>query len=104
MHLHKTPPLQRASGITKAALVFLATTPLASIFAQTAPATPAKPGDEIISLEAFVSTGTRFNNRTVTESPVPIDVISRNEITSGGYTETAQILQTLIPPFNSPRP
>src|SRR5882757_6084789 len=97
MHSRQTTTLRRVSGLTTTALVFLTTAALNPLFAQTTPAAPAKPADEVIQLEAFVSTGTRFNNRTVTESPVPIDLITRNEITAGGYTETAQILQTLVP-------
>jgi outer membrane receptor for ferrienterochelin and colicin len=61
-------------------------------------------GDEPIKLEAFVSTGTRFNNRTVTESPVPIDIVTSNDINQGGYTETSQAIQALVPSFNFPRP
>src|SRR5687768_5780736 len=49
--------------------------------------------DEPIKLEAFVSTGTRFNDRTVIQSPVPIDIITAAELTQGGYTETSQMLQ-----------
>src|SRR5207237_3325493 len=39
-----------------------------------------------------------------TASPVPFNVITRDELTTGGYTETAQVLQTLVPSFNFPRP
>jgi iron complex outermembrane receptor protein len=110
MHLHQPITAARASrrafraskAATIAALVFLP----AAAFAQTTPATtvaPAKP-EEIITLEPFVSTGTRFNNRTVTDSPVPIDLIMRSEIISSGYTESAQILQSVVPSFNFPRP
>ena len=60
--------------------------------------------DSVVKLEAFVATGSRFNNRTVTESPVPIDVVSGAELQRGGYTETAQMLQAQIPSFNFPRP
>src|SRR4051812_6101376 len=83
---------------------------IAPAFGQTpAPAAPSPASattaaEEPLKMEAFVSTGTRFNNRTVTESPVPIDVITRAEMTTGGYTETSQILQTLVPSFNYPRP
>ncbi|MCX6953785.1 MAG: TonB-dependent receptor [Verrucomicrobia bacterium] len=70
--------------------------------AQTAPASTGK--DNPVQLERFVSTGTRFSDRTVAESPVPIDIITAAEINAGGYTETAQILQTLVPSFNYPRP
>ncbi len=60
--------------------------------------------DEPIQLEAFVSTGTRFNDRTVIESPVPIDVVTSAELQQGGYTEVSQMLQALVPSFNFPRP
>lgn len=80
-------------------------------FAQTAPAAPADNSDRVgvakdsvVKLEAFVATGSRFNNRTVTESPVPIDVISGSELSKGGYTETAQMIQSQVPSFNFPRP
>ena len=40
----------------------------------------------------------------MTQSPVPIDVISGTEMTQGGYNETSQMLQANIPSFNFPRP
>lgn len=55
-------------------------------------------------MDPVVSTGTRFNDRTVVESPVPIDVILASELQQGGYTEVAQMLQALVPSFNFPRP
>lgn len=55
-------------------------------------------------MATFVATGTRFNDRTVTQSPVPIDVVSRSDLRSGGYTETNQMLQALIPSYSFPRP
>ncbi len=60
--------------------------------------------DDVVELTAFVATGSRFNDRTVTDSPVPIDVISRGDLEKGGYTETSQMLQALVPSFNFPRP
>ena len=95
---HTTNPNRALRPLLLAALSSLGAS---SAFAQAASAAAA---DQPIKLEAFVSTGTRFSNRTVTESPVPIDVITRNDITTGGYTETAQVLQTLVPSFNFPRP
>lgn len=75
------------------------------MLAQTAPATPAAPkkADEAIVMEAFVSTGTRFNDRTVTDSPVPIDVVSAADLKLTGFSESAQILQRLVPSVNFPR-
>jgi len=73
--------------------------------AQSIPPAPAiKTADGAIALDAFVTLGTRFEQRTVAESSVPIDVISQREIRQGGYTEVAKILQTQIPSFNNPHP
>ncbi|MEO7274401.1 MAG: TonB-dependent receptor [Vicinamibacterales bacterium] len=38
------------------------------------------------------------------EKAVPVDIISSEEIASSGYTETAQVIQSLAPSFNFPRP
>ncbi len=88
----------RRSGASAFVLLALAT----SLAAQTAPA-PAAPPQEVVQLEAFVATGTRFSDRTVTESPVPIDVVVAAELKQGGSTETNQLLQALVPSFNFPR-
>ncbi len=85
---------------TRAALCALALVAVGNLPAQPAE-TPKK--EEVVQLEAFVATGTRFNDRTVTESPVPIDVIPAGELRQGGYTETSQMIQALVPSFNFPR-
>jgi iron complex outermembrane receptor protein len=56
------------------------------------------------TLEALAVVGTRGEARTVTESPVPIDVLTASDIVATGRTETNQILQMLAPSFNFPRP
>jgi iron complex outermembrane receptor protein len=71
--------------------------------AQTAPAATAAKDDPIL-LEAFVSTGTRFNDRTVIDSPVPIDIVRSADLEKAGVTELAQMLQVAVPSFNFPRP
>jgi iron complex outermembrane receptor protein len=38
------------------------------------------------------------------EKAVPVDVITNEEIVASGYTETAQVIQSLAPSFNFPRP
>jgi iron complex outermembrane receptor protein len=38
------------------------------------------------------------------EKAVPVDVITREQITASGFTETAQVIQSLAPSFNFPRP
>jgi iron complex outermembrane receptor protein len=38
------------------------------------------------------------------EKAVPVDVITHDQIAAGGYAETAQVIQSLAPSFNFPRP
>lgn len=54
-------------------------------------------------LEAVTTLGTRGEQRTVLDAPVPIDVLPALEIRSTGRTETAQMIQALAPSFNFPR-
>ncbi len=53
-------------------------------------------------VERIIVTGTRRNDRTVSESNVPIDVININDMVTTGQLEVSQILSTLIPSFNYP--
>ena len=53
---------------------------------------------------AIIVTGTRRTNRTLAESPVPIDVIGGDALTETGYTEVNRILNQLVPSFNFPQP
>ena len=87
----------------------LATPPL-GVFAQTqtpAPATPAAPpeekAEEVLHMETFVTVGTRFTDRTVMQSPVPIDVISFKDVQTTGHTDINTMLQSQVPSFNFPR-
>ena len=54
--------------------------------------------------ETIVVTGTRRSDRTVADSPVPVDVISAESINHTGATETNKILNQLVPSFNFPQP
>ncbi len=83
---------------TRAVALLAFVTVTATVFGQQAAAQ-----GETLQLEKFVATGSRFNDRTVTQSPVPIDVISSGELRQGGYTETSQMIQALVPSFNFPR-
>jgi iron complex outermembrane receptor protein len=56
-----------------------------------------------ISLDEVVAVGTRRADRTVAQSPVPVDVVTAQVIESTGLTETAQIIQRLAPSVNFPR-
>jgi iron complex outermembrane receptor protein len=58
---------------------------------------------EALALEELAVVGTRAAERTSTDAPVPVDVLSAAEIRQTGRTETAQIIQALAPSFNFPR-
>ena len=55
-------------------------------------------GDEIIV------TGTRRTDRTVADSPVPVDLLTQESLTQSGNTDTARVLRELVPSFNFPQP
>src|SRR3954454_20987273 len=54
--------------------------------------------------QTIIVTGTRAANRTVANSPVPVDVIGADQIAASGQTETNRILNQLVPSFNFPQP
>lgn len=54
--------------------------------------------------QTIVVTGTRRSDRTVADSPVPVDVIGSEAIANTGQTETNRILNQLVPSFNFPSP
>ncbi|CAN5840394.1 TonB-dependent receptor [soil metagenome] len=56
-----------------------------------------------VPINPIVAVGTRRTDRTVTESPVPVDVIPAALIANTGLIETSQILQRLAPSVNFPR-
>jgi len=51
-------------------------------------------------LEEIIVTGARGRPRTVSDSPVPIDVFSAEDIEAVSYTDANDILRTLVPSFN----
>lgn len=54
--------------------------------------------------DTIIVTGTRRLDRTVGESPVPIDIITSESLTRTGTTETARALRDAVPSFNFPQP
>src|SRR5205085_2770365 len=58
----------------------------------------------VSQLDPAVVVGTRSHDRTVLNSPVPVDVLTPTEIRATGQVETSQIIQALAPSFNFPRP
>jgi iron complex outermembrane recepter protein len=56
-----------------------------------------------VQIDELVAVGSRRADRTVTSSPVPVDVIPAAAIAASGLTETSQIIQRLAPSVNFPR-
>ena len=58
--------------------------------------------DEPIQLQELVvvGVGTRVEGRSITDSPVPVDVVTEQEIFDTGHSEVGRIIQALIPSFN----
>jgi iron complex outermembrane recepter protein len=50
-----------------------------------------------------IVTGTRTQGRTVAESAVPVDVISSEAISDVSFTDTQDVIETLVPSFNTLR-
>lgn len=84
-------PLSRIIALLVAST---ATMPL-TLSAQTSDSDPA--------LEEVVVTGTRGRPRTVADSPVPIDVFDAESIESVSFTDTNDVLKTLVPSYNVSR-
>ncbi|TFI58342.1 TonB-dependent receptor [Sphingomonas parva] len=59
---------------------------------------------DVASGDAIIVTGTRRTDRTLAESPVPIDVIGGEALTETGFTEVNRILNQVVPSFNFPQP
>jgi iron complex outermembrane recepter protein len=55
-------------------------------------------------LDTVIVTGTRREDRTIADSPVPIDVLGGPALENQGFTETNRVLNTLVPSFNFPQP
>ena len=51
-------------------------------------------------LEEVVVTGSRAKPRTVEDSPIPIDVFSQAELEEVGFTDSNEVLKTLVPSFS----
>lgn len=57
------------------------------------------PAESAAVRDDIVVTGTRFGDRTVTTSPVPIDSLRGEDLRASGYQETTEVLRQLAPSF-----
>ena len=51
--------------------------------------------------EVVISTGSRNTQRTITDSPLPIDIIGTKDLASTGQTSLDKALQYRVPSFNT---
>ncbi len=57
--------------------------------------------DEIdAGIEEVITTGTRAKERSVTESPAPIDVIGGENFTNQGDTDLSNLIRNVVPSYN----
>jgi len=93
--------------MTKATAIHLAVLLLCSsaAIAQTAPAATVAPTadavPEDIQKVVIVSTGSRGSQRTVVDTPVPIDIIPAKELTRSGQNSLDKALGFRVPSFNT---
>ncbi len=78
----------------------------APVTAQQAPAQTQAVADDAQPDPAstIIVTGTRRIDRTVADSPVPVDVISAESLATTGHTEINRALTQEVPSFNFPQP
>ncbi len=58
------------------------------------------PADEVTRLEEIVVIGSRIEGRSITDSPVPVDLIKSEDMRNTGQLEVGRAIQRLIPSFN----
>lgn len=59
---------------------------------------------ELPDQSTIIVTGTRRLDRTVANSPVPVDVLSSETLSHSGFTEVNRALTQQVPSFNFPQP
>ncbi|MEP1597726.1 MAG: TonB-dependent receptor plug domain-containing protein, partial [Hyphomonas sp.] len=59
--------------------------------------------DAVSVQEAITVTGSRGKPRSIQDSPVPIDVLGEDELNAVPFTDTNDILKTLIPSYSLSR-
>ncbi len=62
-----------------------------------------KLSSDLIGTDEVVVLGSRRLNRTVVNSPVPVDVLTAKAIEKTGATQTTALLKMLVPSFNQPQ-
>ncbi|RZM31413.1 MAG: hypothetical protein EOP67_33105, partial [Sphingomonas sp.] len=103
--------MKRASllaGMSLPVLVLAIATPAVAQTTQSAPSQETTTETQDVASEdpgeQIVIIGSRVANRTVSDSPVPIDVITDSALQASGTGELNKTLNQLVPSFNFPQP
>ena len=93
------------TGIMRAALAGLVLMGGGAAWGQSAPDTTATTADETppSKSDIIIITGTRTEGRSVSDSPVPVDVLTAEAIEDISFTDTNDILKTLVPSYTIAR-
>ena len=93
------------TGMMRAALAGVVLMGGSAAWAQSAPDTsPAAADDQPSSKnDIIIVTGTRTEGRSVADSPVPVDVLTAEAIEDISFTDTNDILKTLVPSYTIAR-
>ena len=67
-------------------------------------ASPTQAQGDLPDQSTVIVTGTRRIDRTVANSPVPVDVLSAESLSHSGFTEINRALNQEVPSFNFPQP
>ncbi len=104
MTSHRSALLFTISSLAMLAAAPAAAQPVAGPAAPTPEAAAAPTDPSPAPDSTIVVTGTRRTDRTVAESPVPVDIIGADQLSASGLGETNKILNNLVPSFNFPQP
>ena len=64
-------------------------------------ATPAAPAAGEVQVVTVTSTGTRGKQRTATDTPVPVDILSAKDLVKTGQVSLDKAMQFTVPSFNT---
>lgn len=92
--------MTKATAIHMAVLLLCSGVAHAQTAPQTAPAEAAASTDDIQKV-VIVSTGSRGSQRTVVDTPVPIDILPSKELTKSGQNSLDKALGFRVPSFNT---
>jgi len=92
------------TGMMRAALAGAVLMGGSAAWAQSAPDTTAPADDQAAAkTDIIVITGTRTEGRSVADSPVPVDVLTAEAIEDISFTDTNDVLKTLVPSYTIAR-